>query len=119
MSYAHTQECDAARAAQETKRNLWALLWPYACPYCEGRGGVHQDGYFDYKAGVGEPPCFEPCEACVCQGRCARCRGTLADQETGEGPCTACNWDFDDELPELYDCDCWQREEEDAEGLPV
>jgi hypothetical protein len=112
MSYTHTKECDTAGMAQDAARERWKAAWPDYCSVCEGRGGTHYAGYFDYKAGAGEPPSFDPCEACVCQGRCARCQSALSDQETGEGPCTACGWNYDDELPEPYDCDCWLSAEQ-------
>jgi hypothetical protein len=90
---AHTAECIQH---QETVYKPWLERWPKFCGDCNGAGAFHDwgDRY--------TPPSDEPCE-CTMAGRCARC-GAQGLTEDGDGPCTACGWNYDDSVP--ADCIC-------------
>lgn len=102
----HSPACLSYQQDVTYARVAWQIRWPNHCATCEGVGGKSFAGYFDHRAGVGEPPNFEPCEACIGQGLCARCKAPLADQETCEGPCDSCGWNFDDQCPSGFEGDC-------------
>ena len=108
-----TEKCLQSAAKVNVERAAWQTAWPSHCRKCEGAGAVHHSGYFDHKAGVGEPPSSEPCEGCTSEGKCARCGQTGLDQDSSEGPCSVCGWNYDDAMPTPYECDCWYGEEPD------
>lgn len=97
----HTEECKQeqerfvrANRVIRIRRYLYALRWPRFCRLCEGAGF--------YWGGIDEfgQPNMDPCR---CTGDepvvCARCGEAGLDDETGEGPCSSCGWDYNDPLP--------------------
>lgn len=115
-----TEACKEKTAARQAEIEAWRACWPNACPNCRGAGGKSYPGSFDHRAGVGEPPSFEPCD-CVLDGRCPRCGADPAFDEYEHKPCGECGWfEGDDQEPEPYECGCWYGEmmaEEDARSL--
>ncbi len=104
----HTAQCNEAQAAVAA----WKAEHPNYCHKCHGSGEVDAS---DPSVGIWGN---EPCEHCVCEGRCPSC-----GHQHGEGwcmdeyePCEACGFmvgtDFG--CPEV-DCDCG-REAEEAEA---
>lgn len=104
----HTADCTQKTAETEQIRREWVSKWPKYCRTCGGNGLIHDPGYFDYRAGVGLPPSYEPCE-CTESCRCARCGEIALKDETAEGPCTNCGWNYDDALPYVHECYCWEE----------
>jgi hypothetical protein len=75
--------------AEESRRRAWFARWPNACQRCEGLGGTLFPGTRD------ESPDFDACD-CVVGGRCPRCGAEgVIDEDTGEGPCSACGWTYE------------------------
>lgn len=65
------------------------------------------DTQYDLTVSLSLPPSFDYCPGCTEDGKCARCGGSLTNPEDAERPYTVCGWDFDDHIPEPYECDCW------------
>ena len=80
------KETEAAAAA-------WRATWPNACARCHGHGGTYDPGNY------WNPPEFDPCGA-LADTACHRC-GAAGLTEDGEGPCSACGWNYDDGEPTL------------------
>jgi hypothetical protein len=88
--------------AEETARvnaynAAFQAQWPSYCRTCGGNGGF---GYYDNHGlgGIGEH-CFDECADCLCADpiRCPRCgAANTLNADTAEGPCTSCQWNFDD-----------------------
>jgi hypothetical protein len=80
----------------KTAQTAYDQAWPKHCKTCHGAGGhswneCHDRGY------PGEPM-SEPCADCTEKDICARCgEQTLTE---GEGPCSACGWNYDSERPD-------------------
>jgi hypothetical protein len=104
----HTPECQAGMARAEEVRADWVAQWPNYCRECGGEGLHHYPGVYRYPDGSGEPPSTDPCEGCVCQGKCSRCGAEGLDPETAEGPCKTCGWNYDDAIPAAWECGCWE-----------
>lgn len=116
MTPKHTEDCSQARLA----RLAWAIKWPFHCDKCEGRGGWASPGSFS------EPPDGDPCEECVCQGRCPRCAAVRMDAQWWRCTktdtvlryyavdsdmfiCPNCGWNEEepDAMPDA-ECNCWE-----------
>lgn len=66
--------------------------WPNHCKTCNGEGGHSWEERHD--RGYPGEPMSEPCANCTEQDNCPRCsEHTLTE---GEGPCSACGWDYKD-----------------------
>lgn len=104
-AYVHTAECARALAEARALNAPWEARWPDYCRKCYGTGIVtfwHTPGDPCH----GQEQLTEPCAECTEKGLCARCKGPLTDPEDGDGPCTACGWNYDDMLPAGEECFC-------------
>ncbi len=107
----HTTECLARDAERKGAYDAWTERWPNHCDHCRGVGAFYDPGHFY------QPPSEDPCSSCTEVGLCARCgEPGLTDEErgdtsTGEGPCKACGWNYDDEQPRLREdpCECEEK----------
>lgn len=108
----HTPECLAADAKLRAVWEAWTDAWPNACDYCKGHGVFFSGGGSFY-----DPPSMDPCDMCTDKGICARCGSPdltseeRGDSSTGEGPCKACGWNYNDAEPELRQEPCSCEEE--------
>jgi len=75
----------------------WRTRWPKHCAACGGWGGTSYQESHGFRGG-GSETIFEPCGAIDNLHTCHRC-GHPGLTEDGEGPCTACGWDYDDGVP--------------------
>lgn len=75
----------------------YARLWPHHCKACGGWGGSSFQESHGFKGG-GSETIFDPCGS-LGDNQCHRC---LAEglSEDGDGPCTACGWNYDDGMLE-------------------
>jgi len=101
---------------QEMKAQFdaWVSGWPNHCQNCRGTGELHwYENGAPWGAGNWPMPMAEPCD-CVINGKCARCgKPDTIDPETGQGPCSNCGWNYDDECPpEFFDGPCYCEYEE-------
>jgi hypothetical protein len=85
----------------------WIARWPNYCQKCDGYGMTSWTEFVPYGMGSAGMPMSEPCE-CVGDGKCPRC-GQLGltsedrgGEETGNGPCRFCEWNYDDGLPQVF-----------------
>lgn len=114
MTRYHTPECLAYQQECQAEAHAYDLAWPGSCPRCGGGGEFVE---LDPDAGY----MGEPCPDCTEQGRCARCgepgltSEDRGDPTTGDGPCSACGWNYDSCRPYQFDgyCDCEERKEEE------
>lgn len=100
----HTTECQ-----ENYKRIAEAKLefqnhWPNYCQSCDAAGGKNYGGSYY------EPPSFDECPKCLCNGLCPRCGQPAfdVDSDNWDHPCAHCSWNWgnspSDILPEW---DCW------------
>ncbi len=107
----HHEECIASDAKRKAAFDAWHKRWPNACDDCGGAGGSSHGGSWD------EPPSEEPCSTCTEKGICARCgepgltSEDRGDTSTGDGPCKACGWNYDDSEPARREEPCACEEE--------
>jgi hypothetical protein len=118
-----TEKCRQETAKRRAEIDAWRNKWPKACELCLGAGGKSFPGSFDHRAGVGEPPHFEPCE-CLMEGRCPCCGDENAfPEDENDGMCRFCGWhEGDNQQPEPYECGCWYTEllaEEDGKQAEI
>jgi hypothetical protein len=95
----HFLSCRYDRFHVRVRRWWWRLRWPHACAGCRGAGGVAFAGTYH------EPPDFEFC-GMLDVTTCHRC-GRNGLNEDSEGPCTYCDWNYDDAEPEPIEGECW------------
>ncbi len=101
---AHSPACRDTQARERQRQETWVSRYPTYCRQCDGWGAFHPPGSWE------EPPCIDPCDGCTANEPtplCGRCGFAGLDRETGEGPCSACGWNYDDGLPQYSECDCW------------
>ena len=102
----HAVKCEENFQRSRRAVTAWLERWPRHCEECRGRGCWSSPGSWDAPGDGG------PCEGCTEQGICPRCgepgltAESRGDSSTGEGPCSACGWDYDDSCPELPDGPC-------------
>jgi hypothetical protein len=96
----HTKACLDSFGHRYVEYTVWLLRWPHYCPRCDGWGQTGTSGGWE------EPPRAYPCD-CTLTGRCPRCGCAGLTPEDGDGPCVLCGWNYDDGLPILEPCDCW------------
>jgi hypothetical protein len=77
----------------------WREKWPGHCKACHGWGGKSFTERHGFKGGGGEQM-FDECQAIEDARVCHRC-GCLGLDVAGEGPCSACGWNYDDGEPTL------------------
>lgn len=98
-------EVEKEMAEEQARANEWAAKmvplqaayvakYPNYCKTCGGFGVHCWEERHD--AGYPGEPMSEPCDACTGQGICARC-GEKGLDEDGNGPCTHCGWNYDDD----------------------
>ena len=106
----HTEDCQQMIDGSTLAQREWIALWAGYCVKCSG-AGVHITYESHGFKGGGREQLQDPCSHCTENGICARCgaQGLTVD---GEGPCTFCKWDYDDALPQVWECygDCNQGE---------
>lgn len=98
----HTIDCVQSLAAWVASVGAYGTRWPSYCTACNAVGGFE---YWDGEAGYR----FEPCEACVGQGKCPRCgkAGMLSPDGDVQVTCNHCGWyDYADALPDQPSCYC-------------
>lgn len=77
---------------RSTPQRLWRNRWPLHCRACDGWGGRT----FLQSHGPGpSEQLFDICGATEDIAMCHRCGVTGLDED-GNGPCTACGWNYDD-----------------------
>lgn len=94
-------EHDMAEAAAHVAElaKAWRERWPGHCKACSGWGGSTYTEMHGFNHGNGEQM-MDPCDALPDVHTCHRC-GASGLNDEGEGPCTACGWNYDDGEPEL------------------
>lgn len=110
----HDAQCVRCADERGSLIAAYAETWPRHCQRCKGRGAF---GHTDMQTGF---PDVELCPVCAETGTCARCgeQGLTSedrgDDSTGDGPCKACGWNYDDAAPPPWECECWNVEPIDA-----
>jgi hypothetical protein len=94
--FARTEEEILAR--QREANAAWVAAWPNHCPHCSGWGHRAASQNHVYGSTTATESFTEPCQAIEDARTCHRCAAPGLD-ENGEGPCTACRWNYDDGLP--------------------
>lgn len=107
----HTEQCLKEFAKYKIRYDAWIAEWPNYCRECNGAGEHHWiENGAPHGAGFWSMPMSEFCENCVGVGKCSHCGAPdMIDTETGDGPCSACGWNYDDECPLEYPdgpCNC-------------
>jgi hypothetical protein len=75
------------------RQKAWDEAYPNRCKKCNGAGGFSFPGFFNHKAGVGEPPSFDECGECTGQNKCPLCGTNVGDF-----------WEYGDVYDELLPC---------------
>jgi hypothetical protein len=88
LEYAAKVRADAA---------AFAARWPAYCKACGGWGATSYEERHGFKGG-GSETITDPCEAHADPRICHRC-GCVGLTDDGEGPCSACGWNYDDGMP--------------------
>lgn len=88
-----------AQAKSDADNQEFTRRWPAFCRKCGGWGGSSYQESHGFKGG-GSETIFDLCGAIEDVRVCHRC-GCLGLNEEGEGPCSACGWNFDDGLQEV------------------
>lgn len=101
-----TMEHDFQQSMEELRiaQRAWKAKWLNHCPVCLGKGGIRSYEDHPYGATTASEEFFDDCEECTTKGICARCGSlglTYNKDEFYEGPCSFCDWNFDDECPHL------------------
>jgi DnaJ-class molecular chaperone len=79
----------------------YATRWPNFCRDCSGYGVTKSSQSVPYGSTTASFDTVDPCESCTNEGRCPRCakdgltHEDRGDEETGNGPCKFCGWDYD------------------------
>lgn len=99
----HSEACLAAKRAAD----LWRNEHPNYCKTC---GGAGFNDCSDPSVGLYGG---EPCEDCVCQGKCPVCghqhgENWNADVQEWE-PCESCGW-TESQYPPFWECFCYDPE---------
>lgn len=87
------------------ERIEWLNRWPRYCRSCEGWGFHSMSQSVPYGSTSASFDVQDSCDQCTSYGRCARCgengltNEASGDDETGNGPCKMCGWNYDDGLP--------------------
>lgn len=108
----HSSDDDYEQSAREYERQMahdrvlaserdaandeWRGKWPNHCAACGGWGGATSHQSVPYGATSASFPVFDVCEA-LAATQCHRC-GQHGLSEDSEGPCSFCDWNFDDGL---------------------
>ena len=108
----HTNRCITETSLRSGLRDAWINHWPKFCTQCEGKGTCEWDE--DPSCGVGSLGSgtmhfTESCAFCADMRKCPRC-GERSLPDFSIGTCRLCSWNFDDELPSLWECYCWEDE---------
>ena len=93
----HTPECLQRIQEWDQKIRDWEAKWPNYCRKCNGAG------HSFYPATWEAPEESDPCD-CTYDGICARCGYKGLKEDTGDGPCTLCGWNYDDARPNPWEC---------------
>ncbi len=97
----HTPECLVAYRKWQAEYTAFTDKYPGLCGDCGGQGGKHWGGTY------WEPPSFDECDACVCQGKCARCGEEGLNPDGEDDPCTFCGWNWGknpDDIAPYWEC---------------
>ena len=99
----HSEACQAAKDAAD----LWKEQHPNHCKTC---GGAGFNDCSDPSVGLYGG---EPCEDCICQGKCPVCghqhnENWNADVQEWE-PCESCGW-TESQYPPFWECVCYDPE---------
>jgi|SRR6266542_7053771 len=108
----HNEACKHAFDGYEQAKAEYERQWPNHCRECNGYGGF-SSSYDPSPAGVGLASGwmqdFDTCSACVDEGRCPRCAGSVEDDASV--PCARCGWTADTSgAPAAPECLCWAGE---------
>ena len=104
----HSEACQAAKDAAD----LWREQHPDFCKTCGGSGFVDAS---DPSVGLWGN---EPCEDCVCEGKCPVCGHQHGEDWNNDEaisvawtPCEVCGW-TEDKLPPQWECFCYDPEKD-------
>jgi hypothetical protein len=89
---AEAEYADSVRAFNAA----FARRWPAYCRACGGWGASSYEERHGF-AGGGSETITDPCDAIADPRVCHRC-GCLGLNADGEGPCSACGWNYDEGL---------------------
>ena len=104
----HTKECQASYDKWQAEANAYTSYWPNHCKSCHGYGVFYSPG------NRWEPPSTDPCDECVCNGKCPRC-GELTFEDDTLDICSKCGFNLTNGVggPQDFECNCWDSYEDD------